>query len=192
MGSITPNFLIYDSQSKINLWHNIANIYLPIKEKFFKEANLKYNYLFEGSNNVLGVLIRGTDYTARKPKGHPIQPSPELLIEDINKMDNKFKYDYIFLTTEDDLIRKKITNRFGKKIKYIKSKIKTNYDYNKKELLAVNKNIGTFLFTKNYLVNIIILSKCLDAIVSRCGGSLVAFILSNGFRNYKAYNLGYY
>jgi hypothetical protein len=45
---------------------------------------------------------------------------------------------------------------------------------------------------KIYLINIIILSKCLDIIASRTAGSIVAFILTNGFRNIKIYNLGYY
>lgn len=30
---------------------------------------------------VLGVLMRGTDYVALKPKGHPIQPQPEVLLK---------------------------------------------------------------------------------------------------------------
>ena len=193
MGRITPDFYIYYSYSKINLWHNLAKTYMPIKKEFIREANNKYRILFGRSNNVLGVLVRGTDYTARKSKGHPIQPSAELVMEDITKMDNKYKYDFIFLTTEDENIRRKIIGRFDKKIKYNKSKINLNYDYNKKELLVVsNNNIGNINFTKIYLINIIILSKCIDVIVSRTGGSLVAFILSNGFRHIKAYNLGLY
>lgn len=45
---------------------------------------------------------------------------------------------------------------------------------------------------KIYLINIIILSKCLDIITSKTAGSLVAFILSKGFRNIKVYDLGCY
>ena len=88
---------------------------MPIKKEFIREANNKYRILFGRSNNVLGVLVRWTDYTTLKLKGHPIQPSAELVMEDITKMDNKYKYDFIFLTTEDENIRRKIIGRFDKK-----------------------------------------------------------------------------
>ena len=45
---------------------------------------------------------------------------------------------------------------------------------------------------RTYLINIIILSKCLDIITSKTAGSIVTFILTNGFRNIKVYNLGHY
>ena len=118
MGRITPGFNIYYSNSLMNFWNNLAKIYMPIKEEFIKDANIKYKQLFKRSNNILGVLIRGTDYIARKPAGHPIQPDPQLIYEDIIKMDNKYKYDYIFLTTEDDLLRQKFIDKLGKKLKY--------------------------------------------------------------------------
>lgn len=45
---------------------------------------------------------------------------------------------------------------------------------------------------KIYLINIIILSKCLDIISARTSGSIGAFIFSEGFRNIKVYFLGEY
>ena len=108
-------------------------------------------------------------------------------------MDQNNKYEWIFLTTEDELIREKFIKRYKEKLKYLKSKININYDYKKKELLAFNQNIkGNIPYMKIYLINIIILSKCLDIIASKTAGSLVAFILTKGFRNKKVYNLGSY
>ena len=43
-----------------------------------------------------------------------------------------------------------------------------------------------------YLLNIIILSKCLDIIAARCSGTAGIFVLTNGFRNIKIYNKGVY
>ena len=45
---------------------------------------------------------------------------------------------------------------------------------------------------KNYLINIIILSKCLDIITSRTSGSSGVFVLTKGFRHSKVYFLGTY
>ena len=57
-GRITPDFYNYYSYNKINLWHNLAKTYMPIKKEFIREANNKYWILFGRSNNVLGVLVR--------------------------------------------------------------------------------------------------------------------------------------
>ena len=188
-----PNFQVFKNNRIREYWHKIASKYIPIKSEIIKEANNKFKLLFRDSINILGVLMRGTDYIAKKPFGHTIPPTPKMVFEDIKKMDKKFKYNWIFLTTEDDLIREKFINKFKKKLKYIKSKTNINYDYKRKELLAFNKNIkGNLEYMKTYLVNIIILSKCIDIITSKTAGAIVAFILTNGFRNKKIYDLGYY
>ena len=170
-------------------WHNIAKQYIPIKKEILTEANKQYRLLFKNSNNILGILMRGTDYIGRKY--HAIPPSPEIVFKDINGMKNK--YDWMFITTEDDIIREKFIKKYGEKLKYIKYKTNINYDYNKKPLLGFNKNIkGNYSFMKVYLINIIILSKCIDIIAAKTSGTLIAFVLSNGFRNKIIYDLGVY
>ena len=178
-------FLIY-------YWHIIAINYIPIKNLIYNEAINKMNILFKGSNNILGILIRGTDYLARKPKKHPITPDSSIVINDIKLMDKNNNYNYYFIATEDDLIRNKFKGEFGKKLKFIKQN-KIKYNYNKKYFLSHYKTFkGNINNMKIYLINIIILSKCLDIITARTSGSIGAFILSNGFRNSKVYFLGEY
>ena len=45
---------------------------------------------------------------------------------------------------------------------------------------------------KIYLINILILSKCIDIITARTNGSIGAFIFTEGFRNIIVYYLGLY
>ena len=188
-----PNTDIYNNKILLNYWKNLAEKYIPIKKEIIDESNKKRKYLFNNSINVLGILLRGTDYISRKPKGHPIQPKPELVIDDAKKMDIKNKYDYIFLTTEDDIIRNKFILEIGKKLKFIKANENIKYNNKNKEYLSFNKYIkGNSKYIKIYLINIIILSKCLDIICSRTAGSVGAFIFSQGFRNTKVYYLGRY
>jgi len=178
---------------KKNFWHNFANKYSPIKKEIILISNNIIQKLFKQSKNILGVLARGTDYISLKPKGHSIPPNVSVLINDIKEMDNKYKYDYIFFSTEDDIIRRNITKYFKNKLKELKPKTNIKYNYLKKEPLNLNENInGNIEFNKIYLINIIILSKCLDIITARCSGTSGLFILSNGFRNIKIYDLGYY
>lgn len=188
-----PNFQIFNNFILAKFWHNFSNKYIPIKDEIIKESNRYFKFLFKNKKNILGVLLRGTDYIAKKPHHHSIQPSPEMVFKDIEKMRQKYKYDWIFITTEDDIIRKRFINKYGKKLKYIKSKTNINYDYKKKQMLAFNKNInGNIPYMKIYLINILILSKCLDIISSKTAGSMVTFILNERFRNKKVYELGHY
>ena len=183
----------YKSRPNLNYWNMIALKYIPIKKDIITESKIIIKKLFKNHNkNILGILLRGTDYIAKKPKKHPIQPEPEIVIKDVIKADKKNKYDYIFITTEDDLILEKFKSRFDNKLKYYRDK-PIRYNYTEKKYLAYNTDIfGNINFHKIYLINIIILSNCIDIISSKAGGLWGAMILSKGFRNFKIYNLGYY
>ena len=181
------------NEVKKNFWHNFALKYLPIKKEIMDLSNKLMNKLFQNSKNILGVLTRGTDYVAKRPKYHPIPPNIHDLIKDVKEMDKKYQYDYIFFTTEDENLREIFVKNFSDKIRQIKPKIKINYDYSGKKFLGFNENIkGNIEFNKIYLLNIIILSKCLDIATARCSGTAGIFILTDGFRNIKIYDLGVY
>ena len=117
----------------------------------------------------------------------------EQVILDVKEMDEQYNYDFIFFSTEDELIREKFIPNFGKKLKMLNPKTKINYNYTEKDFINLNKNInGNIEYIKNYVINTIILSKCLDIVTNRCSGTAGIFILTNGFRHTKIYNLGEY
>ena len=184
---------MYYKPGSINFWHDFAKTYMPLKEEILIEVNDIMHDLFGNSRNILGVKMRGTDYVAWKPKGHSIPPTVEQVINDVKMMDKKYNYDFIFFATEDELIKKKFVPHFKKKIKLLNPNIQINYNYKKKDFINLNKNInGNLEYIKNYVLNTIILSKCLDIVTPRCSGTAGIFILTNGFRHTKIYNLGEY
>ena len=186
--------IIFYNKSYSYYWHNLYETYFPIKDEIIKEAENIRKKLFKNSKNILGIFLRGTDFVATRPGGHSIQPEPEVVFNDVDKFDEKNNYDFYFLATEDYLIRDKFKNKYNKKLKYLETNLSFGYDYKSgKARLAYNKNInGNINFMKNYLINIIILSKCIDIIFGRTNGSMMIFIIAKGFRNIKAYNLGLY
>ena len=190
---VRPNDSIFLNKESMKYWHFMANQYIPIKNEIIIESNNIINRIFNGSRNVLGVLLRGTDYTARRPLYHPIPPKTEDVIRDVKLLDNKYKYDWVFLATEDDNIRQAFIKGVGAKVKFILNKSKITYNYTTKNLLAYNIDFKSNIeFNKIYLLNIIILSKCLDLLAANTSGTIGAFILTEGFRNYKVYKLGLY
>ncbi len=181
-----PYKTIYNNKDSINFWHNLAKKYMPIKNNIMKEVKIIMKNFFGNSKNILGVMIRGTEYTKYKPKNHPIPPPVEKVIHDVKKFDKKYKYDFIFFATEDGEIRNKFISAFDNRLKIITTKdFKLFLNYDDK----INKIMN---YMKNYLLNIIILSKCLDIITSRTSGGAGIYILTEGFRHNKVYYLGYY
>jgi len=179
---------IYYNKYTIEFYHNFSKQYLPIKKEILKEAYIMKLKLFRKKNNILGVLARGTDATTSKSGDVPIPPTAEVMIEDVKKLDDENNYDYIFLVTEDEVIRNKFIKKFGDKLKYLEPENKIEYNYKVNETLSSNKNVQGFKYQKYYLINIIILSKCLDIISAQTYGAAAAFILSEGFRNSYVYN----
>jgi hypothetical protein len=188
-----PSYSIYLNSKIRDFWHNLEKTYMPIKKEILIESNYIFKNLFKGSLKILGILMRGTDYTSLKPATHPIPPGSEIVIRDIETLIKNKTYEWLFITTEDDKIREVFINKFGQKIKYLKYNKKINYNITEKQYLSYNKNIkGNIKYIKIYLLNIIILSKCIDIICAQTSGSIGAFVLKNGYRFSKVYYLGYY
>ena len=186
-----PTESVFYNKLLQSFWHNLSKFYMPIKINILTEARKIFKRLFKDSHNILGILMRGTDYLANKPKGHYIPPTPSMVIKDIKKINLKNNYDWFFISTEDDMIRDIFIKEFGFKIKYLVFE-KTKYNYKKKNALAYNSNVKGLNYSKIYLINLIILSKCIDILSANTSGSIGVFILSEGFRYSKVYNLGKY
>ena len=181
---------VYSKPIMLNYHHIIQEKYMSVNRNILKEAKKIWYKLFRHSKNVLGIFVRGTDYSSLQPGGHSRQPSIDIIINDTITMDKQNKYDYIFLGTEDDEIRNAFIKKFGKKLKYLVPKDKLVYDSG---YLTYSKNVfGNMDFSKTYLLSIVILSKCIDIISSRTSGAAGVFIISNGFRNKLVYYLGEY
>ena len=191
-----PNEInIYYNDKSLNFWHNFAKQYMPLKNEIIKECHIIMNNLFGKSKNILGVRIRGTDYITKRPKGHSIPPKIDQVIHDVKIMDKTYKYDFIFFATEDEILKKKFisVSEFQPKLKLLNPKITLNYNYNNNYSTNINYGIrGEIEYIKNYVLNILILSKCLDLVTARCSGATGIYILSNGFRNTKVYYNGQY
>ena len=154
-----PDLDIFSNKVLNDYWHNIAKIYIPLKLEIINEIDQIIKKLFKSSKNILGILVRGTDYISLKPKNHPIPPNNEIVIKDIIELDKKNKYEFFFISTEDDFIRELFIKKFGYKLKYLIYRKKINYNYKKGQYLGFNKNVkGNIQFSKIYLLeyNIII------------------------------------
>ena len=184
---------VYSNNIMWNYHHQIQEKYMSVKNEIYEEAENIWKNLFGDTKNVLGILLRGTDYKAIKPNEHAIPPTTQRAINDTINMNKQYKYDFIFLGTEDNKIRDKFIKKFGNKLKYLLPEKKVNYNYKNKNFLTFNYKVyGNLDFMKTYLLSVVILSKCVDIISARTSGAAGVFILSKGYRNQLVYYLGEY
>ena len=93
---------IYRNRIIIQFQHNIVKTYFPLKKIKINKANIIIKELLNNSKNLLGILIRRTDFISSKQKLHPIPPKSEIVIRDIKEMDKKNNYKFLFIATEED------------------------------------------------------------------------------------------
>lgn len=185
-------------------------------EKIFndKECNLKsYNLMFDNVgfsntieqrvkqelenipvNQCIGVYLRGTDYVKLKPAGEHVQPTAEMMIEKIQEFRDKYNNPDIFLVTEDNEIYTKIKDAFQDAVKIVSyDTFISNYKGN--DFLSKSNVFKSDMRTvgENYLIKMILLSKCKYLVSSITCGSRVAFGFNgNQYVDQFIFDLGKY
>ena len=162
----------------------------PVKQYVWDLAEARINA--DGIHEMIGLLVRGTDYTRLKPVGHPVSPSPEQAAEKLDEYLAKYGTHRIFLATEDENIYSFFRERYGGLIYTSDNNLVRNYsgrDYIANEINAGNK----YKFGLDYLIKMICLSECRYLIASRTAGTEFARLLNDGrYEDEYIFNLGTY
>lgn len=181
---------------------NRRNYFKKCFKKNIRFSNIALEYLerikmeiIPMNARVLGVLCRGTDYALKRPKGHPIPPSPDEMITKAREVMNTYHCEYIFLATEDALILERFLCEFEEKLLFVDQK-RISPDEMKGVDRVMDANIelneDRFKMGLDYLCATYILSKCNCFVAARCGGTKGVLLMSDGFEYEYIYNLGFF
>lgn len=175
-----------------NMWKETANSYLKVNKNLSHQADQLYRDLTEG-RKTLGVLCRGTDYVNLKPKNHPIQPDVNEMIDKVAEIYRKGCYEYIYLATEDEEVYRRFKEKFENRLRVTEAK---RYSDTGMKKLATTEEFQKTDKRKNgeeYLINILLLTKC-DGFVAGCtGGTYGALILRRDpYEDEYIFDLGTY
>jgi hypothetical protein len=197
LGTIQPpeiypddGLLLKNDTQSIAYWRSIAHQSIRLKPELQKKAEEQYQLLSKGQR-MLGILCRGTDYVQLRPKGHPVQPSAETVIRDAKDLLAIYSCDRIYLATEDKDIYEKFRSAFGDQVvsfqtrHYITTGGENLNDVANRKDLPVIRNM-------EYLISLVILSRCPCLLAGATSGSLGAVLMSDGFEHHKIYSLGRY
>lgn len=171
--------------------HLIYSKYISLNN--FAEAFIDYTHssLEIKANTTLGVFLRGGDYSNR-PTGHPIQPRIEEVISDISNYLENYGLKQIFLSTDDEKIRKQIVDRFGN---LVLQSIRLDSEKSEAKFLRQKFAIpdGSVARNMSYLSEIYTLARLDFNLSSLSNGSAILYIINgNQFQNQKLYFYGVY
>lgn len=165
---------------------------LKIKPALHEEILATRQNLFAPSDRVLGVLLRGTDYVAKRPKWHPIPPPVEFAASVVVEKLREWKCNKIFLATEDKFIAQTFKNTFGD---FCVMFDREYVDYMPGKFLGeiqIDRPNDCFQQGKDYLTQMVLLSTCNSFVAARCSGSVGVMMMTDKFEHTYFFNLGRY
>lgn len=163
---------------------------IPVRQEIQAEAERKVRELF-GPGPVLGVLLRGTDYVALKPKGHPIQPTLETAEEKIDEFLAKYPIERICVVTEEYAYFEALKQKYGDRV--FSSDDDFVREYKPGTYISDTMTDDPYQRGKNYLIRLLLLAQCDYFVSGITNGSLFAYC--NRKQEYKDcfwFDLGLY
>lgn len=186
-----PTSRIFKDNEEFKRWYDICKKYVTVQDDIRKDVREKYESLF-GGERVLGVLCRGTDYVRLQPHGHPVQPTIEQMIEKAKDMKRECNCKWIYLATEDEQYYQAFLDQFGDELRVTEAKrCAEDGKFNINDISYDREN-DRYLRGREYLMNVMLLSKCPCLLAGAVGGTYGAMLLSNGYEQRYIFDLGVY
>ena len=200
-----PQFDYVNDREKIDfqIWNFLYRKFVVLNEEMQQYCSDEYNCVRASDDGdkkqrkILAVLLRGTDYTATKPKGHPKQPKLEKVLKKVTTECSIEMYTHIYVATEEKRIFNKFVEEFGER--RVLSNKRRYYDelyYNSNEKLlsriSFDRANDNYLKGKEYFSSLYIVSRCDGMVAGNCGGTFVSLLLSESQENKYVYNEGFY
>lgn len=172
-------------------WRELAKKYMKLSDRAAERVESEYERLFPKSGKVLGVIARGTDYIAEKPSRHRIQPSIDQIVSKAEEIFAEKHCAKIFLATEDKRYYEAFQERFQDLL------ITNTKKYAEYRVGGIGKQLyedmdDSYENGMEYLVTIMLLSKCNYLCGGCVSGTVGALLLTEGYEDIYLFDLGRY
>ena len=170
--------------------------FIKIKPELAEEVSTMRRKLFSSEDIVLGVLLRGKNYTDKKIKGRPIPPPVEFALNTVRDKFKDWTCTKVLLMTEDKSVEEAFKNNFGDRCILLDQIYAVCYDTEKHDLADLNPSDDDkgelFIKGKKYLLQTLLLSDCNSFIAERCDDTASVMLPANKFAHTHFFNLGNY
>lgn len=194
---IEPVSLIHcNDKDIVNYWRKIARRYIRFNNETIKYLESQENELISGKR-VLGISIREgyiklNEDEPNKIVGHPRQLEIEQMIRFAKEYKQSWNCEYIFFACQTTEVEELLKKEFKDKAIYVKRDRKNYKDLLEGSQAYVKSYDEGYKNELGYITEIYLLSKCTSFLCSENSGSEAAYIMSNGFENFKCFELGIY
>ncbi len=194
-GEFSPSLAETEDESELMISHAIVEKYIEPKKLVRDICDKKYTYLGMENKRILGVKCRGTDFVQTKPSKHQIVPNAYQTLSVIEQKEAEWGgYDRIFVATEDKKIYEELKEKFGDRM--ISNDENLIDDVQGKwlnEMFRGEQLKGSKCARMTeYLVSILLLSRCDALIAPVIGGTLGAMRLKGHYEHVYLFHLGAY
>ena len=183
------------TEENIKYLHDIFEQNIKIRKDIREEAERQYKKLI-GGKRVLGVAYRAQFKLFEKENdilsyNHPKQAAEEQYYNEIDRLLEAGKYEYIFLSMDGREIFEKFKKRYGDKCIYLQRKLphrnkkgreqSVEFDFDKSGLNRIDFETET----RTYMIETLLLSRCAGLLASMSGNVKMALIWNNGKYDWK-------
>ena len=194
-----PRLFYYNIYKKcdMSVYYKIVENNMSFNEKTKKLLNDAYDTIMKKAldGGVIGVVSRGTDLLGFP--GHSIQPTTEELINQTEKLMEKYNCKHIFLASDTDKAVNEFKKRFGSE--YVLTNICKRYDNCDSNGVNVLSDVhferknDEYLKGMEYLTTMWCLSNCDVLFGSLVGATVAALCMNKGkYKHVEIYDKGVY
>jgi hypothetical protein len=180
-------FSFYNQSHKIALYNTYVSRYLRFNQKITALASEWQDHHFRKNKTILGVMSRSLQFNISA--GHNKVPAWDTIVEKTKKLFEEWRMDYIFLSSEEKGLIDIFQKEFSDKVLFTERKRVLGL---RDEILPCNFSDGEkYKSGLEYIIDIILLSRCNSIICPITSGSMAAIVLNNNeYRNKYIFELG--
>lgn len=189
---------IYD-EKEIRIYSFLYKNLFFLNEKTKRYVENTYNEVrCKVKGKILGVCCRGTDFISLRPKGHPVQPTVDQVLEKVQQYIAQYGYDKIYVTSEEYKIVKIFEEAYPEKVLTNKKMYYDELFYSNDQVTYIgqvefDRENDRYLRGIEYFSSVYILSKCNAIIGGNCGATRAALYMNDlNYEEKYIFDLGLY
>lgn len=180
----------------VSYWRTIARRYIRFNNettKFLEEQEKKLIY----GKRVLGISVREgyiklNETEPERLAGHPRQLEIDQILSYTKKYRKLWNCEYIFFTCQTKDVEELLKKEFKDKAICVERNRKSYEELSEGSQIHVKSYEEGYKNELGYITEIYLLSKCTSFMCSENSGSEAAYIMSDGFENFKCIEAGIY
>ncbi len=173
-------------------WRRFVAKEIRVQNNIIELAEAWWKHNNNALEKVLGVLCRGTDYLRLQPTGHARQPEPRQCIKKTKELMELWNCSKIYLSTEDESILRMFQAEFTDCLCFYNKEYAKDSGEGYVTQIHYDRIDDARKQGEEYLIQILLLSKCNCLLAGACGGTIGAELFTKGFEKEFIWDLGVY